>query len=90
MTCRPCEKKTFREVYFEEDRQVDSLRTAQIIIPLAPASVLAMQHAIYADMSKLFAFSLADELIPEFSAASEKYLENHVDHHFAVLDMLAN
>lgn len=90
MTCRTCNKKNFKEVYFEDNRQVDSMRTAQIVIPLAPASVLAMQHALYADMPKLFAFSLADELVPEFSYACEKYLENHADHHFAVLDMLSN
>jgi len=90
MTCRPCNSKSFKEVYIENDRQVNDMRTAQIIIPLAPASVLAMQHAIYAQMPKLFSFSLAEELLTEFSSACEKYLENHVDHHFSVLDMLIN
>lgn len=88
--CRSCNSKSFKEVYIENERQVNDMRTAQIIIPLAPASVLAMQHAIYAKMPKLFSFSLAKELLPEFSSACEKYLENHVDHHFCVLDMLIN
>lgn len=90
ITCRSCNSKTFKEVYMENDRQVNDMRTAQIIIPLAPASVLAMQHAIYVQMPKLFSFTLAEELLPEFSSACERYLENHVDHHFTVLDMLTN
>ncbi len=89
MLCRPCSNISFKPIHLENDREVDDMRTAQIIIPLAPASVLAMQHALYADMSKLFSFVLADEVLPEFSSACEKYLENHVDHHFSVLDMLA-
>ena len=88
MRCRPCAQSDFTAVHFENDREVDDMRTAQIIIPLMPASVLAMQHAIYADMSRLFSFSLASEVLPEFAHACKKYLENHVDHHFAVLDML--
>ncbi len=90
MLCRPCSNTNFKPLHLENDREVDDMRTTQIIIPLAPASVLAMQHALYADMGKLFSFVLADEVLPEFSAACEKYLENHVDHHFAVLDMLVN
>ncbi len=90
MLCRTCSRKNSKEVFVDNDRQVDELRTTQIIIPLAPASVLAMQHAIYADMARLFSFSLAEELVPEFSSACETYLENHVDHHFSVLDMLIN
>jgi hypothetical protein len=79
-----------KEIYIENERQVDRMNTAQIILPLSPASVLAMQHAIYAGMGRLFSFTLVPERIPEFSSACEKYLENHVDHHFAVLDMLIN
>ena len=90
ITCRPCNSKSFEPVYIENDRRVNDMRTAQIIIPLAPATVLAMQHAIYAQMPKLYSFSLADGLLGEFSSACEKYLENHVDHHFVVLDMLIN
>ncbi len=86
--CRPCMDKHQKEIFIENDRAVDKMNTAQIILPLAPATVLAMQHALYADMGKLFSFSLVPELIPEFSLACEKYLENHVDHHFSVLDML--
>ena len=90
MTCRSCNGKSFNPVYIENERKVNDMRTAQIIIPLSPASVLAMQHAIYSKPQKLFSFSLAEELLPEFSSACEKYLENHADHHFAVLDMLKN
>lgn len=86
--CHPCSEHIHRETFLEGEREVDKMRTAQIVIPLAPASVLAMQHALYADMTRLFSFSLAEPLIAEFSSACEKYLENHVDHHFAVLDML--
>ncbi len=89
MRCKHCASLLNKATHIENDREVDDMRTAQIIIGLAPASVLAIQHALYAKMSKLFSFTLADELIPEFSSACEKYLENHVDHHFAVLDMLA-
>lgn len=88
MRCKHCSELIGKEIYIENDRQVDAMRTAQIIIPLAPASVLAIQHALYAQMSRLFSFTLAPELLPEFSSACERYLENHVDHHFAVLDML--
>lgn len=89
MTCKGCADRIHKETYIENDRTVDKMNTAQIIIPLAPASVLAIQHAIYSDMSRLFSISLASELMPEFSSVCEKYLENHADHHFAVLDMLA-
>ncbi|MBQ8551270.1 MAG: DNA repair protein RecO [Clostridia bacterium] len=89
MTCKGCSDKIHKATYIENERTVDKMNTAQIVIPLAPASVLAMQHAIYADMPRLFSFALASELLPEFSSACERYLENHVDHHFAVLDMLA-
>lgn len=89
MRCKCCYEMLHKEIHTENERVVDDMRTAQIILPLEPASVLAMQHALYADMAKLFSFVLADELIPEFSSACEKYLENHADHHFAVLDMLA-
>lgn len=88
MRCKSCSALLHKDLHMENERQVDEMRTAQIIIPLAPASVLAIQHALYADMSRLFSFTLADELLPEFASACERYLENHVDHHFAVLDML--
>ena len=88
MRCKSCSGILNKATHMENERTVDDMRTAQIIIPLAPASVLAIQHALYAQMSKLFSFVLADELLPEFSSACETYLENHVDHHFAVLDML--
>ena len=90
LLCRPCSERHQKEIYIENERQVDRMNTAQIILPLSPASVLAMQHAIYAGMGRLFSFTLVPERIPEFSSACEKYLENHVDHHFAVLDMLIN
>jgi len=90
MLCRPCSDRHQKEIYIENERPVDRMNTAQIILPLSPASVLAMQHAIYAEMSRLFSFSLVPERIPEFSTACEKYLENHLDHHFSVLDMLIN
>ena len=89
MTCKACSEKVHKQTYTENERTVDRMNTAQIIIPLSPATVLAIQHAIYADMSKLFSFTLAAELLAEFSSACEKYLENHADHHFSVLDMLA-
>ncbi len=88
ITCSHCYDKTYRETYIENERVVDEMRTTQIILSLSPAALLAMQHALYSDMAKLFSFSLADECLPEFSNACEKYLENHVDHHFSVLDML--
>ncbi len=89
MTCRDCSERVHKETFIENERTVDKMNTAQIIIPLSPAAVLAMQHAIYADMSKIFSFTLTDVPLVEFSSACEKYLENHVDHHFSVLDMLA-
>lgn len=89
ITCRHCFDNKYRETYIENERVVNDMRTTQIIIPLRPASLLAMQHALYAEMARLFSFTLAEECLAEFSAAAEKYLENHVDHHFAVLDMLA-
>lgn len=88
ITCRHCYEGSYKETYIENDRIIDDMRTAQIIISLTPASLLAMQHSLYADMAKLFSFSLASECLEEFSKACEQYLENHVDHHFAVLDML--
>lgn len=88
VTCKRCYDGLFKETHIEDERIVDSMRTAQIVIPLSPASLLSMQHAIYADMTKLFSFTLAEECVAEFSGACEKYLENHIDHHFAVLDML--
>ena len=89
MTCKKCADKVHKQTFIEDERTVDRMNTAQIILPLTPASVLAMQHAIYADMAKLFSFTLAPEVLPEFSSSCEKYLENHVDHRFSVLDMLA-
>ncbi len=86
--CHSCSQRRQKQLYIENERPVDRMNTTQILLPLAPATVLAMQHAIYADLQRLFSFSLASELTTEFSAACEKYLENHVDHHFSVLDML--
>ena len=88
LECHDCMEKRQRETYVENDIKVDELRHAQIILPLDPAVILAMQYAIYADMSRLYSFKLADELLPEFSNAAEIYLENHIEHRFAVLDML--
>lgn len=88
LTCRECAKKVHNELHIENDIIVDSMNTAQIIIPLSPAVVLAMQHALYAQMSKLFSFTLAPELLAEYRMACEKYFLNHIDHHFDVLDML--
>lgn len=90
MLCRTCSDSHQKETFVENERPVDRMNTAQIILPLSPASVLAMQHAIYAEMGRLFSFALAPERIAEFSSACEKYFENHADHHFAVLDMLIN
>ena len=83
-----CMEKKQRNVYVENDIKVDELRRAQIILPLNPATILAMQYAIYAEMNRLYSFTLADELLPEFANAAEVYLENHIEHRFAVLDML--
>ncbi|MBQ8509144.1 MAG: DNA repair protein RecO [Clostridia bacterium] len=88
LLCEKCVDRFQKEVYMENDILVDENRTAQIILPLDPAVVLAMQYALYVQPNKLFSFTLAQELIPQFSHACEKYLENHVDHHFQVLDML--
>lgn len=88
LLCQGCMEKKQRNIYVENDIKVDELRRAQIILPLAPATILAMQYAIYAEMSRLYSFTLADELLPEFTNAAEVYLENHIEHRFPVLDML--
>lgn len=88
LLCQDCADKRRIGIYSENEIKVDSLRTAQIIIPLDPAVVLAMRYAICADMSRLFSFTLGGTLIPEFVAVCERYLENHIEHRFQVLDML--
>ncbi len=88
LICAGCQALVQKEVYRENELLVNEMRTTQIILPLQPATVLAMQYAIWADMSRLYSFSLDPMLIPEFSSACEKYLLNHIDHHFPVLDML--
>ncbi|MCI8388547.1 MAG: DNA repair protein RecO [Clostridiales bacterium] len=84
--CRDCLNK--RQTYIENEIQVDEMRTAQIIMPLDVSVAAAMQYSMYADMGKLYSFVLKEPLIPEFLSISEKYLENHIEHHFQVLDML--
>ena len=86
--CPDCKNKLAEENFAENDLPVDRDRMAQIILPLSPAAVLAMQYVLYVEPSRLFSFTLAEEVIPSFSSACEKYLENHVDHHFQVLDLL--
>ncbi len=86
--CLECAQKHRDGNTVENGVVLDSFGAAQIIIPLKPATVLAMQYALYAQMNRLFSFSLAPELIVQFSYACEKYLENHLEHHFSVLDML--
>lgn len=86
--CHDCADKRRVGTYVENDIQVDEMRTAQIVIPLDPSVIMAMNYAMYADMSRLFSFTLGEGLVPEFVSACEKYLENHIEHHFQVLDML--
>jgi DNA repair protein RecO (recombination protein O) len=86
--CRNCIEKRQKNVYNENEIKVDSLRTAQIVIPLDPAVIYAMRYAIFADMSRLFSFSLSETLVPQFLNICERYIENHIEHRFPVLDML--
>ncbi len=88
LTCRACTDAKQNEIAAGASLPIDEDRTAQIILPLPPAVQYAMQYALFSDMSRLFSFTLGDELIPVFSKACETYLENHVEHHFEVLDTL--
>lgn len=88
LLCHKCSDKRQRKIYIENELKVDDMRTAQIVIPLDPSVIAAMQYSMYADMSRMYSFSLSENLIPEFMSACEKYLENHIEHHFPVLDML--
>jgi len=89
LTCRSCTEQ--RRLHSHEDydrRIVDDDRTAQILIPLDAAVICAMQYVLLSDLNRIFSFSLAGTLIPQFADACEKYLTNHIDHRFAVLDMM--
>ena len=86
--CRKCNDAHRFGLHEENDRIVNEERTSQIILSLEPAEVLAMQYAMYADAGKMYSFTLDGSVAQSFMMSCEKYLENHLDHRFPVLDML--
>lgn len=55
-------------------------------IAVTKGTLAAMRHAIYADFSKIFSFSLPKPAINEFADASQKYLLNQIERSFPTLD----
>lgn len=48
--------------------------------------LMALRHIVYADFSKLFAFSLPEEAASALSKITERYLVNRTEHRLATLD----
>lgn len=86
--CAACERKHEEGTYFENNIRIDPMRTAQIILPLSEPTAAAIRYVLTCEPNMVFSFALAESCIPEFRNTCERYLENHLEHHFEALDML--
>jgi len=55
-------------------------------IPLTASALKAMRHTIYADLEKLFSFSLSGQSEKLFLYAAEQYVRSHSPKPFATLE----
>lgn len=53
---------------------------------MSKGALAAMRHAVYADFSKIFSFSLPQPALEELSKASQRYLLNQIERSFPTLD----
>lgn len=85
LLCSGCMQKASLAVSRAMARSED-IRDAVIMIPLTPSVVAAMRYTVSADMSRMLAFSLSDDELPDFAKAAETYLLSHLGHGFDTLD----
>lgn len=60
--------------------------TAYIICPLTPSATAAIKYVVEAEPKRIFSYSLAEEDIPCYISACEKYLLHHLERSFDSLD----
>ena len=65
----------------------DDLREAEVICPITPAVLTALQYVTEAPPQRLFTFELSDaEDLRLFAGCAETYLLSHIGHGFDTLD----
>ncbi|ARP51155.1 MULTISPECIES: DNA repair protein RecO [Caproicibacterium] len=55
-------------------------------IALHKGALTALRHTVYADLPKLFSFTLGEQGQQELARASEEYLLDRIEYHFRTLD----
>jgi len=64
----------------------EDIRDAVIMIPITPSVSAAMRYVISAEPSRILAFSLTDDELPDLAKAAETYILSHLGHGFDTLD----
>ena len=64
------------------------LRAGEHAVRLSRGAMTALRHSIYADIKKLFAFSLNDESMKQFSEAADAFTTSRIEKSLTALEFL--
>ena len=88
LLCSECLKKRGEPVKKDLRYTYSDINTADILMPLTPATLSAIRFALSAPQEKIFSFSLAEsDDIELFSRIGEGYLLNHLERGFDSLNL---
>ncbi|MBE6754679.1 MAG: DNA repair protein RecO [Ruminococcaceae bacterium] len=90
--CAGCGVYEAEQMYFSPTRSeifCADCRTAQSVLnvlPLGKGALHALRHSVYADLPKVFAFSLQEQSLTQFARAAERYTLLCTDRSFPTLE----
>lgn len=65
-------------------------KSGETAVALSKGALAALRHLVFADFSKLFAFSLPDKALKELEKASESFLHYRLERSFPTLEFYKN
>ena len=83
LLCSECLRKRSGNLPMPEE---DAYRARNILLPVDASTVAGMRYVYGAPLSRIFAFSLAEESLRSFDKISETYLLNHLERGFDALE----
>ena len=89
VACKTCVKYEDDIMYFDTFEGVlycpNCIKFSKDFAVINKTLLTALRHIVYADLSKLFAFSIPDEAAIALSKITEKYILNKTEHTFQTL-----
>ena len=64
------------------------VKSGEYPVKLGRGAMTAMRHSVYADLKKLFAFSLQEESLQQFSQAAEAFTLSKIEKNLTTLAFL--